>query len=372
MPSAYIKKLLLNFIGESKSNSVNIVAQRFIKVFKDHGVNPAQIPRLMPEIKLNDLQTEASLLAVLTPEILNNTSKFFGISLKWLEGASDQIYENLACYQRLEIFFELFSAIQAGKNDDEMGIPFRILTVSKKLDGSSNKYQPLIPVLVERIAQLGDESIYRYYIFNDGFDWWHAPARIQLKAMARIVFTHASTVSPLLVVKPEELELILEGKMIPRKFLHSGLVSNPSLEDFAMPAGSPIAREVDEFPEVLKYIEFNQLENLISVTNPYSVLSDNAIVNTQVDLQPIIVTVTNNASKAAKARHAQKNSIKDRFILFYQAESAKFSTMKAAAENFFDSLDEKTEKLQFDSKDAAVRTLLDALRDFRKSENLSK
>lgn len=363
MPSTYIKKLLQNFAGKSKANSVNIVAQRFLQAFNDHGVKPAQIPRLMPQIKLKNLQSEATLLAVLTPELLDQTAKFFGISLKWFEGASETIYECQSCYQQPEIFFELFCGIHSRKWIDDIGIPFRVLTTSKNLDGSSDHHQPLVPVLVEKIAHLGDEAIYRYIIFNDGFDWGYAPGRIQLKAMARLAFSRRNTVTPLLVVKPEILEKIHEGQMVPRKFMHRGLCSEPSLEDFSLPAGSPISKEVNELPEVLKYIEEHKLESLIDSFKPTSTSPS------LTDEQAITVTVTSNASKAANAKHAQRNAIKQRFIEFYQSNSNNFTSKKAAALHFFDSLDKKQEQLLFDHRDAAIRTLLDALRDFLKSKN---
>lgn len=259
-----LNKLWQSFTGKTKTNSVNTVAQRYLQAFNDHGVKPAQIPRLMPQIKLDDLQSEASLLAVLTPELLDQTARFFRISLKWLEGASDKIYEYQSCYKQPEIFFELFFAIQGRKWIDDIGIPFRVLVTSKKLDGSSDTYQPLVPVLVEKIAQLGDEPIYRYIVFNDGFDWSHSPARIQLKAMARMAYLHGGTVSPLLVVKPEILERILEREMVPHDYLQGGLVSNPSLEDFAMSADCSIAKEAAELPYVLEYIEEHNLNELFS------------------------------------------------------------------------------------------------------------
>ncbi|RFC40412.1 MAG: hypothetical protein DID89_2727546964 [Candidatus Nitrotoga sp. CP45] len=257
-------KLWKNFTGKSKKNPVNIVTERFLQAFKDHGVKPSQIPRLMPQIKLDHLQSEATLLAALTPELLDQTAKLFGISIKWLEGASEKIYEYQSCYKQPEIFFKLFCAIQGGKWIDDIGIPFRVLVSSKKLDGSSETYQPLVPVLVEKIAHLGDEPIYRYIVFNDGFDWSHTPARIQLKAMARIAYLHGGTVPPLLMVKPEILERILERKMIPHNYLQGGLVSDPSLEDFAMSADCPISKELAELPDVLKYIEEHNLNELFS------------------------------------------------------------------------------------------------------------
>lgn len=255
-------RLFKVFTRNSKSNPVDIVAQRFIQAFVDHGIQPAQISRFLPQIGLDSLRSNGALLAVLTPEILEHTAKLFGISLKWLEGADSKIYEYQYCYKQPEIFIEQLAVIQARKSDDDIGIPFRVLTTTKALSNASAAYQPLIPVLVEKIANVGDEPIYRYTVFNDGFDWNHPPARIQLKAMARIAFTYGATVVPLLVVKPNVLERILERELIPREYLHRGLVSNPSLEDYALSADSPIAKETEELPLIMDYIEQHDLVRL--------------------------------------------------------------------------------------------------------------
>ncbi len=82
--------------------------------------------------------------------------------------------------------------------------------------------------------------------------------------------------------------------------------------------------------------------------------------------QPITATVNENAVKAAQASHAATNAIKDRFIHFFSEEGQNCPSKKAAAEYFFDRLHEKQEKLLFSNREAAVRTLLDALRAHQK------
>lgn len=79
--------------------------------------------------------------------------------------------------------------------------------------------------------------------------------------------------------------------------------------------------------------------------------------------QPIAATVNENASKAGQASHAPTNAIKDRFIHFFSEEGKNCPSKKAAAEYFYDTLHETQEKLLFANRIAAVRTLLDALRD---------
>ncbi|SEP79914.1 hypothetical protein [Nitrosomonas ureae] len=46
------------------------------------------------------------------------------------------------------------------------------------------------------------------------------------------------------------------------------------------------------------------------------------------------ITVTNNAAKAAKAKHAPTNAVKDRFISFYMEEGIKHPSKIAAAKHF--------------------------------------
>ena len=127
----------------------------------------------------------------------------------------------------------------------------------------------LVPVLLEKIAELGDEWIYRYYIFNDGFDWGYTPSRIQLKAIARMIVNILRMPVPLFVISSAELQNVLERKKIPREFIDGCLLTDPSIEDFAMtPEESGIAMEVDELPEVLKYIKEHKLESLIAKERP--------------------------------------------------------------------------------------------------------
>ena len=81
--------------------------------------------------------------------------------------------------------------------------------------------------------------------------------------------------------------------------------------------------------------------------------------------QSCTTTVSSNAIKAANAKHAGTNAIKNRFISFYLAESSKYPSKKASAEYFFNSLD-KREQLGFNTCETATRTFLNALRKHEK------
>src|SRR3569833_3260904 len=95
--------------GFTGTNTIGVVAHRFIKAFRDHNIKAAQIPRLVPQLKLDDLKSEESLLVALTPDLLDHTAQLFGIRIEWLEGVDDEIYEYRNCYILFVLFFELLA-----------------------------------------------------------------------------------------------------------------------------------------------------------------------------------------------------------------------------------------------------------------------
>lgn len=254
------RKLLQALKGQAPTDLVDTVAARFLQVFKEHGVETAQIPRLLTEIKLADLQSPATLLAALTPEILDKTAQFFGVRSQWLEGVDDEVYDYLAVSKKPETLLERLAAICASQ-PEKPHFPLRVLATREALDWRNQNAQYLAPVLVERIATLGDEEICRYHVYRDGFDWSHLPSRIELKAIARVVFRGLNAPVPLFLVSPKVMDDILDGKLIPRRFLSGCLITNPSLEDFALSKEeSHVAKETEELPAVLDYIKQNRLQ----------------------------------------------------------------------------------------------------------------
>jgi hypothetical protein len=253
-------KIWQRIIGRKNGDSLGIVAPRFLQVFHDHGVETSQIPRLIQQIKLDELQSSEKLLAALTPEILDQTAQLFGVRIEWLEGVDDQIYTGLHCYKQPELFFEHLASLPFNP-DNPLNTPLRVLTTTKQLDRNNSHHQLLAPVLLEKVAELGDEDIYRYHIYQDGFDWGYSPSRIELKALTQLVLK-ALHIVPLFLITDDEMEKVLEGRLIPGKFLQGCLVTNPSLEDYVMTKEeSVVAKEVDELPDVKSYIEQHHLQS---------------------------------------------------------------------------------------------------------------
>jgi hypothetical protein len=270
-----LTKALRGFLGQTTDKPVSLVAERFLLAFREHGIEAAQIPRLLPEIRLDDLQSPDQLLTRLTPDLLDQVAKLFGIRVQWLEGCDDRIYDGLATYKEPQRLLDHLRSLWHHISwANEVGTPLRILSTTKKLDYRDDHRYELAPILVEPIAKLGEETIYRYHVYQDGFSWNHQPARIELKAIATVAYKAMHKPIPIYAISPQDMDALLEGRQIPRSLLGTCLSTNPSLEDYALDGTqSVVAKEADELPAVLKYMARTGLDTY-DFSAPVSNLDD--------------------------------------------------------------------------------------------------
>lgn len=350
--------------GRKGVGQPNIVCQRFLDVFKLHGVATSQIPRLLPKLKLADLQSAEKLIDVLDPELIDQVAKIFGVRVKWIEGVDDQIYDYLASYKEPKVILDQINTVLAN-GTSKWDQPIRILTTRKKLDRNSDAPQDLAPVVVEKIVDLGEEPVFRYHVYRDGFPWDHPPARIELKAAARIIYKRLGITVPLYEISKKEMDALLEGRTIPEFLRDACHVSTPSLEDYALAkTESSSAKEDEELAEVLRYIEGQGLSNFRFVTSPVDAVAetDAAQVTTNDERSEGIKA---NAVKAANKKHARTNEIKQRFVLFYEDHQSEYESKSAAAKTFFLNVLDEKDRLEFTNVDTAQRVFLEALRATR-------
>jgi len=258
--AADVIALLKGLSSLRRTSPVAVVGERFLQVFIQHGVRPTQIPRLLPSISLAALISPESLLTAITPKVIDDTTRLFGIRSAWLEGVTDQIYDTHFCYQAPARFFELLSQTPR----EACSFPVRALTCVDTLDCHDAREQPLALVFVEPItAPENPEDLHpiaRYHIWCDTWDWGYAKSRIQLKAMTRIVDIQLNERVPLYRVERAVLKAIQDGRQIPRAYLRGSLLPEPSLEDYAnSQAEHGQAKETEELPYVLAYIEHHKL-----------------------------------------------------------------------------------------------------------------
>lgn len=346
------KDLFKKLDADNPHDSVNLIPKRFRQLFRDHGVADSQIPRLFSEITFDDLKSDESLIKKLTPALVDQVAAFFNVRSEWIEAVDDRIYSPLSCYKQPELFFELFNAIKI----DSFDFPLRLITSVEKLDYKSDQYQPVMLVLVEKIRQIGDDVIYRYYL-DDEWDWAHAPCRIQLKAIAKVVYQHLRKPITIYKVSDAVFEAIADKSQFPEPYMRGGLCSDPSLEDYVMEhKNSRVAKEVEELDDVMRYIEDFGLKALLAKEPDISSSSTNETQESDSSLQ----------QKASRARHEPVNQLKRDCVLFWHKN--KSLSNNETARRFYHSLTPDRKKLL--SPTNAEKTLATAISEFKRKDEL--
>lgn len=348
----FFKDLLKQFDAENPPDLVNLIPQRFRRLFRDHSVAESQIPRIFSEITFDDLKSDASLIKKLTPALIDQVAAFFGVRSEWIEAVDDCIYPHRTCYKDPELFFKLFNAIKI----DSFDFPLRLIISVEQLDYKSDQYQPVILVLVEKISQIGDDVIYRYHL-DDAWDWAHAPCRIQLKAIAKVVYQHLHMPITIHKVSNTAFEAIANKLQIPEPYMRGGLCSNPSLEDYVMEhKNSAVAKEVDELDQVMSYIDKFGLEALLINKSEKSTSLTNETQDSDSSLQ----------QKASRARHEPISQLKRECVTFW-LKNKKLSNNETAR-RFYQSLTPDRKKLLSSSN--AEKTLATAISAFKRKDTL--
>lgn len=331
----FLKGLVSKFKDDNKSASVQIVADRFKQLFTDHGVELSQIPRIFPKVSLEDLKSDDALLKRLNPELLDDAANFFSVRVEWLEGEDDRIYPCISNYKQPQQFFDLFNSIKYEK----FNYPVRLVTSAEKLDFRSDSYQPIIIMLAEKIAEIGEKNIYRYYIDTE-WSWNHSPCRLQLKAIGYLIYKKLGIPMPIFKIEQDTFNFIAQGEKIPFHHIGGCCATNPSLEDFVLlPSESRVSKEAEDIPDVIQYIEYHELNNCIHAKKEdLSEKQSNESVKEK--LSP-----KEKAQKAASAKNKAANEIKQIFVTDFSGQVRINSISRAkAAQTFYDNLNPEEEK----------------------------
>lgn len=331
----FLRGLVNRIKDDNKPVSVQIVAQRFKQLFTDHGIELSQIPRIFPKVSLEDLKSDDALLKRLNPELLDEAATLFGVRVEWLEGEDERIYPYQSCYKQPQQFFDLFNSIKYEK----LYYPVRLITSAEKLDFRADGYQPILIILAEKIAEIGEKNIYRYYIDTE-WSWNHSPCRFQLKAIGYQIYKKLGVPMPIFKIKHDAFEAIAAGQCIPRNFVNGGFSTDPSLEDFVLyPFESRVSKEYEDIHNFIDYIRQHKLNDCFN--NQKEDISDPQVEeSTKEKLNP-----KEKARKAATAKNKASNEIKLNFINEYvELVKAKNISQAKAAQTFYDNLTNEQEK----------------------------
>lgn len=258
---------LLNFFELPGRRLPRDLAKRFLHLFDAHNVDHSQIPRLIPGIAYGDLAPYRRLIDTLTPAVVDATAQLFGVRRQWLEGLDDLVLHPYWDHGDPKQVLTRLAGVVAATLDagNCLGrFPLRVLTTSMTLAPESSERQWLLPVIVEPVSDSEDCPAYRCQVSGDYYDWTDSQSRIKLKAITWLAWHRLRITVPLFQVSHDEFDSIRGGMAVPTIVLRSGLTTEPSLEDFIQtPKEGRVAKEADELPAVLGYLDAEGLGDFI-------------------------------------------------------------------------------------------------------------
>lgn len=155
-------------------SDVHALADRFVELFRAHGIERTQVPRFLgPEfgITLSDLVNDERLIGKLDDNIIQQVCDRFGVRREWLEGTSEEIYPVHSFYKRPEEYEQfLTDLLKRSKSGKIGGWALRVA------QPSSQETDALI-LLEEQIGSVGEKGIYRFHICNSWvYKYWKSRA----------------------------------------------------------------------------------------------------------------------------------------------------------------------------------------------------
>jgi len=170
----------------SEQREVYSLVQRFVQIYKSHGIERTQIPRFIGEetgLTLADVSTDEKLLHALSEKVIKDTCSRFGISREWLDGKDVSIWPCLYYDKNLKGFID-FLEILTAEFDYVEGFAIKCEKDKLKKDDGSYPVALVFRGKIDHWGGSGEESIWRYYPLNDTLYWSYDRTQIQIKAMA--------------------------------------------------------------------------------------------------------------------------------------------------------------------------------------------
>ena len=176
------QNLSANVESDVVKGQASILAERFIFLFKAHGIELAQIPKFLKDIALSDLVSSEKIVSVLNSKIIADTVKYFNIEQDWLEGKDEPIYPYFYVYKDLPQYIDFLIDLKS-KHPFVNGFAIKQIDDKLKKNGPHQSIVLIFQANIHDWEQSNDEPIWKYYIIRDEYSWGYWKTRFQLKAM---------------------------------------------------------------------------------------------------------------------------------------------------------------------------------------------
>lgn len=191
--------------------------ERFVLLLESHSISRTQIPDFLAdviELSFKDINTDQGLLEKLSPAIIKDVCRRFGVQPEWIEGADDQSYPDMSFDKDPIGFIDFLSDLKANYQDIHC---FFIKDKNDELiKNVINIHRfPIAMVLrvsIKKESDFSEQQIYKYYPLADHYFWGYERTRLQLKAFTFIAFQLGIHIWGCNVPK-EQIEQIIERKI---------------------------------------------------------------------------------------------------------------------------------------------------------------
>jgi len=166
------------------------IATRFIALFESHGVHRNQIEEFFGHgLDIPSCATDEELLKKLTPKIITDAVKLFGVNKDWLEGSSKEIYNITDFYKHPEKFESyLIDILDNTKAGD---LSAYAITSKKKL---MNDFNDSLLVISEPIGEINQREVFKYHLLGKwGIHYWKS--RAYFAACCALMFKYGLSVT---------------------------------------------------------------------------------------------------------------------------------------------------------------------------------
>lgn len=183
---------------KKKDSPINLIAEKFYKIFEDHGVSRGQIPSFTDKkfnIQYIDVEDINSIIPKLNDELLDWVSDKFGIQRSWFDAKEDDywnnnLYNSIDCYKQHWTFFKLFEELIDVLNPYQYRdyIKVKFIKNFDEFKAENSKYLGSVLIIVEvLIGKTTTGPIYKYILINNNLRWDYWKSRQDIKRMIRIV-----------------------------------------------------------------------------------------------------------------------------------------------------------------------------------------
>jgi hypothetical protein len=245
---------------EEKMDEYNIydTVDRFVEVYEAHNIKVNQIHSFVDKkfnLRISNFKSKDTILEILSDELLDYTASIFNINRSWLDGTSEYIYITSRYYKSIHSFIRMITELYRKYQYDLHVYMFKAGNLNSK-ERTGNKGNHVVLLIKVPIKKLNDTMIYSYIPIRDIWDWGYWRSRYQLKSIIWACVKISISLASGYDIDTKISYDLAEGTILPNKirvFINSKYSWYP--EDYSGNAGPHCNLEVDELPQIHKYIK---------------------------------------------------------------------------------------------------------------------